>query len=89
MGIFRKWRDRRKVRQVANTAKDKIETSGLPLSEMSESDSITPEMPSATGRYEILTKAMDANLAGAKEARSSVQRLLNTLGIAPKTPRKK
>jgi hypothetical protein len=39
--------------------------------------------PSATGEYKLLSKAMDDNLAGTKKARSSVQRLLNALGIAP------
>jgi hypothetical protein len=50
-----------------------------------------PDLPSATGEYKLLSKAMDDNIAGTKEARSSVQRLLNALGIAPrslKTPKK-
>ena len=90
MSVFRRWRDRRKVRQVAAQVKEDIENGGLPLSEMVTADKgISPEMPSATGQYEILNKAMDTNLAGTKEARTSVQKLLNALGIAPSSRRKK
>jgi hypothetical protein len=41
------------------------------------------DLPSATAEYKILSKAMDDNISKTKEARSSVQRLLNALGIAP------